>query len=138
MTSPMPMLEVTDLSVDYRRGRDGQPLRAVESLNVCIDTGTFVTVVGPSGCGKSTLLKVVDEQVPISTGSVLLNGRSLDEAQKDCAMVFQEALLLPWFSVLKNVAYGLECRKTDRAKARATASKYLSLVGLAEFEGHYP
>jgi NitT/TauT family transport system ATP-binding protein len=126
------------VDVDYRRGRSRSSTRAVNELNLSVGTGTFVAIVGPSGCGKTTLLKVVDGQVPVSSGEVLVNGEPLERASQERAMVFQEALLLPWFNVLRNVAYGLEARRVAKRSARAKAKQYVNLVGLDGFENHYP
>lgn len=133
-----PILSARGVEVNYHRRTAGTTLKAIEDLSLDVHEGEFVSVVGPSGCGKTTLLKAVDGQVEASDGEILLNGRPLSQARRERAMVFQESLLFPWFSVERNVAYGLECQGVPRVEARERSAKYIKLVGLEGFETHYP
>jgi NitT/TauT family transport system ATP-binding protein len=116
---------------------DGTDALAGVSLDVA--AGEFVSIVGPSGCGKTTLLNAVDGLLPISGGALELNGKPITRPGPDRAMVFQQASLLPWRTVLGNVVYGLELQgrmakreRTDRAR------EFITLVGLAGFEDAFP
>jgi NitT/TauT family transport system ATP-binding protein len=100
--------------------------------------GEFVSVVGPSGCGKTTFLSVVDGLVAASAGRILVDGQAVTRPGPDRAMVFQEASLLPWRTVLGNVCYGLECLGTPRREREERAAHLIDLVGLSGFEHHYP
>lgn len=96
-------------------------------------------IVGPSGCGKTTLLNAVAGFIPIQGGSLTLDGRDIPGPGPDRAMVFQEASLLPWRTVLANVTYGLELGKSmKRTQARERASELLDLVGLSGFADKFP
>jgi NitT/TauT family transport system ATP-binding protein len=100
--------------------------------------GEFVSIVGPSGCGKTTFLSVVDGLVAASAGRILVDGQAVTRPGPDRAMVFQEASLLPWRTVLGNVCYGLECLGTPRREREERAAHLMDLVGLSGFEHHYP
>jgi NitT/TauT family transport system ATP-binding protein len=101
--------------------------------------GEFVAIVGPSGCGKTTFLNAVDGLLPISGGSLELNGTAIGGPGPDRAMVFQQASLLPWRTVLGNVVYGLELQgRLSKRERTARAREFIKLVGLAGFEDAYP
>ena len=139
---------------------NGRSLTALLEVDLDVRPGEFVAIIGPSGCGKSTLLRLVGGLLSPSQGRVLIRGRSPQDAQKEkeVGFVFQDPGLLPWRTLLGNVALPLEvnrrARRSDPADAmplgkhagrRGTASHQapsprdlLALVGLAEFEGYYP
>src|SRR5438046_6933714 len=87
---------------------------------------------------KTTFLNVVDGLLPASSGRILLDGKVVTEPGRDRAMVFQDASLLPWRTVLGNVLYGLECQRTRAHSARERAQYFIEMVGLRGFEHHYP
>src|SRR5204862_2440745 len=101
-------------------------------------TGDFVSIVGPSGCGKTTLLHILGGLLRSTRGQVLVDGKVVTGPGRERALVFQDPALLPWRTVLGNIAYGLECLRTDRRAARAQALAWLELVGLGGFGLHYP
>jgi NitT/TauT family transport system ATP-binding protein len=131
-------LEAQDIRLDYIRPRSTVSVSALEGVNLQVMEGEFVSVVGPSGCGKTTFLSVVDGLIPASGGRILVDGKVVTRPGPDRAMVFQDASLLPWRSVLKNVVYGLECNHTDARQARERAMHFIEMVGLAGFENHFP
>lgn len=111
----------------------------MENLNLALSRGDFVCVVGPSGCGKTTFLNAVAGFLPITSGSLTLDGRAIPGPGPDRAMVFQHASLLPWRNVLDNVAYGLELAKSiKRRQARERARELLDLVGLSAAAHRHP
>jgi NitT/TauT family transport system ATP-binding protein len=95
-------------------------------------------LVGPSGCGKSTLLKLIGALIRPSRGALLYDGAQLTQPTSDVGIVFQEAVLLQWRTVLDNVLLPAEILGLDKAQARARAMHLLTLVGLAGFEQRYP
>lgn len=133
----MSQLELKDVAVDYAR-RDGSGVHAVDDVSLTVESGQFVSLVGPSGCGKTTLLKAVSGLLAPSSGSVLVGGVPVKLGGTDRAMVFQEAALLPWFSVERNIGYGLECHGMARKEIKQRVSPVIDLVGLTGFEKHYP
>jgi NitT/TauT family transport system ATP-binding protein len=131
-------LEAREVSLDYVQPRTGTRLRALERVNLTVDDGEFVSIVGPSGCGKTTFLSVVDGLLPASGGRILVDGVEVTRPGPDRAVVFQDASLLPWRTVLGNVRYGLECAGVGRREARERAEHFVAMVGLAGFEHNYP
>ncbi|HEU5287028.1 MAG TPA: ABC transporter ATP-binding protein [Candidatus Limnocylindria bacterium] len=131
-------LEARDVVIHHRRQRYGDMLLAVDHVSLEIGEGEFVAIVGPSGCGKTTFLNAIDGLIPLTSGSLSLNGRRIDRPGRDRAMVFQQPSLLPWRTVTRNVAYGLEIQHLPKHEARARASRFVELVGLKGFEESYP
>ena len=104
-----------------------------------------MALVGPSGCGKTTMLRVLGGLTAPTAGTVVADGRAVwsdgrpdREALSHLAVVFQEANLLPWFSVAENITLPLRLRGVDRAGRRAEATRLCELVGIAGFEEHRP
>ncbi|MCC7367710.1 MAG: ABC transporter ATP-binding protein [Chloroflexi bacterium] len=124
--------------MEYYQPRTGNRVLAIENLNVTIEEGSFVSILGPSGCGKSTFLKIVDGLIHPTRGKLMLDGREISGPGRDRAMVFQDASLFPWYTVVHNVAYGLECQGVKGKEARERATPYIKLVGLDGFDNHYP
>jgi NitT/TauT family transport system ATP-binding protein len=98
----------------------------------------LVTLLGPSGCGKTTFLKIVAGLARASRGTVQINGRDVTEPHPDFGVVFQQANLMPWRTVLNNVLFPMEILRRRDADAVSQAQELLSLVGLADFEHAYP
>jgi NitT/TauT family transport system ATP-binding protein len=112
---------------------------AVDGATLDVRPGEFVSIVGPSGCGKTTFLNAVDGLLPISRGALELNGTPITSPGPDRAMVFQQASLLPWRTVLGNVAYGVEMQnRVSKAERIARSRQFIKLVGLEGFEDSYP
>jgi ABC-type nitrate/sulfonate/bicarbonate transport system ATPase subunit len=117
----------------------GKPsIEALRGIDLTIAEGEFVSIVGASGSGKSTLLRIIDGLESATSGTVLVDGRQVTRPGRDRAMVFQQDSLLPWRTVLDNVAYGLLLAGTARAEATAAAQRFVDLTGLGGFERHYP
>ena len=125
--------------IHYWQSRTGRPFLAVDGVDLTVADGEFVAIVGPSGCGKTTFLNAVDGLVPISGGSLRLDGTAIKGPGHDRAMVFQQPSLLPWRTVLDNVRFGVEVqRRISRAEARARSQRFIELVGLKGFEEAFP
>ncbi|ETD81346.1 ABC transporter ATP-binding protein [Rhodobacter capsulatus] len=113
-------------------------LAVLRGLSLTVAGGESLAIVGPSGCGKTTLLRVLAGLETPDRGRVLIDGRPVAGVGRERAIIYQEPRLLPWASVLDNVAFGLEVRGTPRAEARDRARHYLRLVGLQAFETALP
>ena len=96
--------------------------RALADVSLSIADGELVTIVGPSGCGKSTLLMLIAALLKPTSGSVRLDGKLVTAPGSDRALVFQDFALLPWRTVLANVALGLELKGVP-AQARAAIAR---------------
>ncbi|HEV8670222.1 MAG TPA: ABC transporter ATP-binding protein [Candidatus Limnocylindria bacterium] len=128
-------LSARGVQMEYRDRQTGKSLLAIEKMDLDIEDGSFVSILGPSGCGKSTFLKIVNGLLLATAGEIKL--RSAGKARED-AMVFQDAALFPWYSVVDNVAYGLVCAGVSRREARLRAEPFIELVGLRGFGDKYP
>ncbi len=114
-------------------------VRALEPTSLAVRDGEFATLIGPSGCGKSTLLRLVAGLIEPSRGSVRLWPKaSPPDQRRRLAFVFQNATLMPWSDVAKNVRLPLELAGMERAQATARAERALELVGLQDFRHAYP
>jgi NitT/TauT family transport system ATP-binding protein len=110
----------------------------LEDLSFDVREGELVSLLGSSGCGKTTLLRIIAGLVPLDAGSVRVKGTPVAGPRKDLCMVFQNFGLLPWRSVLANVAFPLELDGLAQAEREAVAARYIEIVGLKGFESHYP
>jgi NitT/TauT family transport system ATP-binding protein len=131
-------LEARDVVIHHRRQRFGDMLLAVDGVSLQVEEGEFVAIVGPSGCGKTTFLNAVDGLLPVTSGTLAVNGRTIVGPGHDRGMVFQQPSLLPWRTVLSNVAYGLEIQRVPRPEARRRAKHFVDLVGLSSFAEAFP
>jgi NitT/TauT family transport system ATP-binding protein len=134
-------LSARNVRIEYRSGgqSSSEITPAVDNANLELARKDFVCIVGPSGCGKTTFLNAIAGFIPLQGGSLQLDGRDIPGPGPDRAMVFQQASLLPWRSVLANVTYGLELSKSmKRKEARERARDLLDLVGLSAFCDEYP
>jgi NitT/TauT family transport system ATP-binding protein len=125
--------------VDKTFTRAGKPsVEALRDIGLTIAEGEFVSIVGASGSGKSTLLRIIDGLLAPSDGAVFVDGAPVRGPGRDRAMVFQQDSLLPWKTVIDNVAYGLTLARVPRAEAMKTAQRFIDLAGLKGFETYYP
>ncbi|PYG49845.1 NitT/TauT family transport system ATP-binding protein [Pantoea sp. AG1095] len=130
-TAP-PAIEVLSAEKIYPNGT-----RALLPVDLTIRQGEFVSLLGPSGCGKSTLLKMIAGLIEPTDGKLMLFRRDRRENQRDLPLsfVFQEATLMPWSNVHKNVRLPLDLAGVPRAEADTRVREILELVGLGQF-GH--
>ncbi|TMJ24551.1 MAG: ABC transporter ATP-binding protein [Alphaproteobacteria bacterium] len=138
MSASIPKLEAQDVRLEYFQPRTNARLTALDGVNLKVADGEFLGIVGPSGCGKSTFLSIVDGLLPPTAGRVLVDGQPATRPGPDRALVFQDASLLPWRTVLGNLCFGLECLGIRGADAKRRAAHFIGMVGLAGFEQHYP
>jgi NitT/TauT family transport system ATP-binding protein len=113
-------------------------VQALDNISVDFPRGQLTSLLGPSGCGKTTLLKIIAGLLPATTGEVLVNGRPVTGPGPERAFVFQDFALMPWATVLRNVAFGLELRGVSKAERENAARHYINQVGLGGFEEKYP
>ncbi len=140
LTAPQPALGVSLRGVGRtfpgaRRG--GQPRTVLTGIDLEVAPGEIIALIGASGCGKSTLLRQIGGLDTPSTGRVLIDGDPVSGIDQRCAVAFQEARLLPWRSVYRNVALGL-APGTDRRAGEHRVRELLDLVGLADCAAHRP
>ncbi len=110
------------------------PLTVVEDVNILMDKGEFISLIGHSGCGKSTVLTMAAGLNEISDGGIILDGREVDVAGPDKAVVFQAPSLMPWLTARQNVALGVErvYPHSTRSERKDIIEYYLDRVGLGD------
>jgi NitT/TauT family transport system ATP-binding protein len=133
-----PVIEATGLGKTYVEERTDQAFRALADINLAVGDGEFVTLIGPSGCGKTTMLKIIDGLISYDEGELRVLGRPVKGPGPERAVVFQNFALLPWLTIVENVAFGLQLRGASRSEREETAARYISMVGLQGFERSYP
>jgi ABC-type nitrate/sulfonate/bicarbonate transport system ATPase subunit len=116
----------------------GAPTRALEPTSLEVLDNDFVTILGPSGCGKSTLLRLVAGLDHPTSGRITLDGRPVSAPGPDRGMVFQSYTLFPWLTVADNIGFGLREKGVARERRDEVVREWLSRIGLAGFEHHYP
>ncbi|HWG64914.1 MAG TPA: ABC transporter ATP-binding protein [Streptosporangiaceae bacterium] len=123
------ILEVRSVSKTFQGAE--RTVCALDRLSLDVRSGEFISLVGTSGCGKTTLLRIIDGLDGADAGEIYLDGKRLDGVSQEMAYVFQDINLLPWRSVIDNVALGLEVRRVGKAERRKKAMEVLEMVGLA-------
>jgi len=137
MTAREPFIRLRNVRKVYR-SEDSEFL-AVSDVSMDVWEGELVSLVGPSGCGKTTVLKILAGLQSTDGGSVMIGNIQIPfDPARDIGMVFQQALLLKWRTVLDNVLLPAEIIGLPMKAARARARELLNLVGLAGHEDKYP
>ncbi len=121
------------LTFDHVTKRFPSGVEALKDANFAVADGEFVSLVGPSGCGKSTALRLIAGLTAPNTGAVKWAG-----TPPTLGFVFQDAALMPWATVEKNVRLPLELQRMEEAKIRDRVGEALNLVGLEAFARSYP
>lgn len=132
----MPLLTIEGVSKEYYvRGKN---ILALDSIDLAVAAGEFVTIVGPSGCGKSTLLNLIVGLLRSSFGRIVFRGDPINGICTKIGYVTQKDNLLPWRTLTENVEIALEIRGRDKSDRRQRAQELIENVGLSGFEDHYP
>ena len=132
----MALLDIEGVRKEYRVR--SKRVLALDSVDLSIAEGEFVTIVGPSGCGKSTLLNMVVGLLRSSAGKITFRGERIDGICTRIGYVTQKDNLLPWRTLIENVEIALEIRSVNSTARRETARNFIDRVGLSGFEEHYP
>ncbi len=127
---------IDSVGVSFGQGSDRNI--AVHETSLDIKPGEFVCMLGPSGCGKSTLLNCVAGYVKPTMGKVLLDDKAISGPGPDRGMVFQQYSLLPWKTVLENIAIGPRLAGHSAAECHSIARTFLAMIGLSKMEKRYP
>jgi NitT/TauT family transport system ATP-binding protein len=130
--SQTPILTIRNLSAVFPDNNGG--LRALENISFDVSTREFVCVLGPSGSGKTTLLRILAGLISPTSGSFTFGHGE----PPSTGMVFQQANLMPWRTVIENIKLPLEVKRVDDASARLKAQEMSELVGLQGFENSLP
>jgi NitT/TauT family transport system ATP-binding protein len=138
MTQDGLALRASGVRFSYVDPTSNEQLLAIDRLDLEIPEGQFTSIVGPSGCGKSTFLEAVAGLVPVAGGSLELDGARITGPGPERSLVFQQASLFPWRTVLNNVLYGLQVQRRLTAETRRHARELLEIVGLGHAADKYP
>jgi NitT/TauT family transport system ATP-binding protein len=125
-------IEINNLSVKFGA------LLVLDDVSLSVEEREFVVILGPSGCGKTTMLSVLADLLTPAGGEVKLHRTANGGKKKLIGYVFQQAALLPWFSVMRNITLGLEAIGTSKGEAERIAQEYINLLNLTGFEKAYP
>lgn len=117
---------------------DGSEVVALDGASIDVPSGSFISIIGPSGCGKSTLFNLIAGLDHPTDGRILLDDEDCTGQQGRVGYMLQKDLLLPWRTILGNVALGLEVAGVPRRDREPLARRFLSHYGLAGFEDRYP
>ena len=136
MIGVAPAIEVHGLSKTYTAREE--LIAALDHLTFSVAPQEFVSLLGPSGCGKTTVLKIVAGLSAISSGSVKVEGRSVEGPHPDVGIVFQTPALMRWRTAIQNVMLPAEILRLDLRDFRQRANDLLELVGLKDFVNKLP
>jgi NitT/TauT family transport system ATP-binding protein len=128
-----PLVEVRGVTMVYPGG-----VEALAGIDAAFPRGQLTTLLGPSGCGKTTLLKIIAGLIEPAGGEILIDGRPVRGPGPERAFVFQDFALMPWATVLRNVAFGLELRGMPKSEREEIARRCIREVRLSGFEDAYP
>lgn len=133
-------IHIENLSIQFPDKDGGEPVVALQNVNLEIKPGEFVSLLGPSGCGKTTLLRTIADLQQPSAGKVTIRGMYPKEIrlQKKFGIVFQNPVLYDWRTVRRNVCMPMELMGLPKKERTARVTKMLELVGLLEFGKKYP
>ncbi|HEV7656236.1 MAG TPA: ABC transporter ATP-binding protein [Mycobacteriales bacterium] len=138
MAAGVPKLRVRDLRIGHRSGRRGTFSLAVDGLTFDVAANEFVAVVGPSGCGKTTMLSAIAGLLPVESGELSLDGKQISGPGRERSLVFQQASLFPWRTVVGNIEFGLRAHGRIDAAGHRRVEELVELVGLGGYGDRYP
>ncbi|MDV2886922.1 nitrate/sulfonate/bicarbonate ABC transporter ATP-binding protein [Alkalihalophilus pseudofirmus] len=130
-------VSIKSVGKTFDNKQDNTAYTVFEEIDLEVKSGEFVSLLGPSGCGKSTLLNIVAGLDQASKGTVSVGNKPVAGPGADRGVVFQEAALMPWLSVIENVTFALK-KQYSKQEARERAIQYLKLVHLSKFIDSYP
>jgi len=135
--SRAPFIQVQNVSKRYS-SRLGDMVEAIDHVSFTVAHGEFISLVGPSGCGKTTLLNILGGLLPATEGFVRFDGLPPGASRPGLGVVFQDAVLLPWRTVLQNVLLPVEVTHREARAGKEKALRLIELVGLQGFDNKFP
>lgn len=114
------------------------PVHALDRFSMTVEEGDFVAIVGPSGCGKTTLLWGLTGLHPFTSGKAYILGSEVGKPRREVGIIFQQANLLPWRTLIQNIYFPLEIMNEDLDGYKERIQDLIDSVELSGFENHYP
>lgn len=132
------IIELKDVSKVF--GSGAKQVQALKSVDLTVEPSEFVSLIGPSGCGKSTLLRILGDLIQPTSGQVRIKAKTASQARadRDYGIVFQSPVLFEWRNVRRNIELPLQTMGYPKSEWDSRVDPQLELVGLREFENHYP
>jgi NitT/TauT family transport system ATP-binding protein len=131
-------LAAHDLQLGHQSSRGASFTLACDNLNLNVAEHEFVVIVGPSGCGKTTFLEAIAGLVPVAGGRLELHGKPITGPGPERSLVFQNASLFPWRTVLSNVLFGPQVQRKLTPQAKRRARDLIEVAGLTKVADKYP
>ena len=131
------MIRLENVSLSYT-SRDKSQIEAIRDVSLTVAEGEFISLIGPSGCGKTTVLEIIAGLKSPDKGRVFRNEKQIDRSFGWAGYMTQNDTLLPWRTVAKNVAIGLELRGYSRQEIAKRVTELIATVGLQDFADNYP
>jgi len=130
-------IEIKNLDFSYS-GKQEDEIKVIDDLSLSVYDQEFLSIVGASGCGKSTLLNIIAGLLPPGGGTIILNDERITGPGPDRTMVFQDDAVFPWYTVRKNIEYGIKISMSDKQQRNKEIEHTLDLVGLTDNDDMYP
>lgn len=131
------MIRLENISKRFQQNGTRYPA-VLSDFSLSVPEGQFLCILGPSGCGKTTLLNLMAGFIEPSGGKVLFDGKNVIGPGPERGVVFQDAMLFPWLTVLQNVSFGLKMKGLKGHSLKKTAAKFIEMMGLSGHEEKYP
>ena len=140
---PAPLAAAADILIKLDHvskfyGNAGKRVHVVDDVSFTARRGEFISILGPSGCGKSTMMMLTSGLIPLSSGTIEIDGTRITEPYTNLGIVFQQDLLMDWRRVLANVLVQPEFRGLRVKDYEQRAKDLLNLVGLSGMGGQIP
>ncbi len=133
-----PIIEIQEVSKVFGSGTN--QVQALQNVDLAVEPGEFISLIGPSGCGKSTLLRSMGDLIQPTSGTVNIKQKTAQQARADreYGIVFQAPILFEWRNVRRNIELPLQTMGYPKSEWAERVDPQLDLVGLRDFENHYP
>lgn len=133
-------IKIENLSMKYPNKNGGEPVTALQNVNLDIKQGEFISLLGSSGCGKTTLLRIIADLLQPTEGKITVRGETPRDIRlkKKYGVVFQNPVLYDWRTIRRNICMPMELMGMKKAERTKQVTKMLDLVGLQDFGKRYP
>ena len=133
-------IKIENLSMKYPNKNGGEPVTALQNVNLDIKQGEFISLLGPSGCGKTTLPRIIADLLQPTEGKITVRGETPRDIRlkKKYGVVFQNPVLYDWRTIRRNICMPMELMGMKKAERTKQVTKMLDLVGLQDFGKRYP